>query len=155
MQEKDRKKMIALVIIGAFVTLSSAQFQPQPSGRILESPIPALCAQSKSQHYVPPLSSSHIQTVRMSRKNHVKTSKVVLNFALSYTCLLDLWTLSTFLSYKITYIKVQATLRTNYNSQRQLLFGQHVKTLSLSERFSTNQIDRDDCRNRHWNIFAE
>lgn len=39
--------MIALVLLTALVGFSSAQFQPQPSGRILESPNPALCAQSK------------------------------------------------------------------------------------------------------------
>lgn len=42
--------MIRLVYFVALVTLSSAQFQPQPSGRILESPNPALCAQSKSPY---------------------------------------------------------------------------------------------------------
>ncbi|XP_011165921.2 uncharacterized protein LOC105200189 [Solenopsis invicta] len=36
--------MIALVLLAALVTLSSAQFQAQPSGRLLEPPIPALCA---------------------------------------------------------------------------------------------------------------
>lgn len=47
--------MIPLIVyFVALVTLSTAQFQPQPSGRILESPNPALCAQSKSRfihHY--------------------------------------------------------------------------------------------------------
>ncbi|KYN34366.1 hypothetical protein ALC56_11473 [Trachymyrmex septentrionalis] len=37
--------MITFILLIALVTLSSAQFQPQPSGRILESPNPALCAQ--------------------------------------------------------------------------------------------------------------
>ncbi|XP_011336540.1 uncharacterized protein LOC105278842 isoform X1 [Ooceraea biroi] len=37
--------MLALLLFGALVALSSAQFQPQPGGRILESPIPMLCAQ--------------------------------------------------------------------------------------------------------------
>ena len=37
--------MIRFVILGSLIVLSMAQFQP--SRRILEAPIPALCAQSK------------------------------------------------------------------------------------------------------------
>jgi len=55
--------MIALVLFAALVALSSAQFQPQPSGRILESPIPALCAQSE---YLLPFSSLLIRVARIS-----------------------------------------------------------------------------------------
>jgi len=54
--------MIALVLFAALVALSSAQFQPQPSGRILESPIPALCAQSE---YLLPFSSLLIPVARI------------------------------------------------------------------------------------------
>lgn len=39
--------MLRFVILGALVAVVSAQqFQPQPTGRILEPPVPPLCAQS-------------------------------------------------------------------------------------------------------------
>ncbi|KAG7205668.1 hypothetical protein KM043_007618 [Ampulex compressa] len=38
-------KMLSVFLFGALATLTAAQFQAQPSGRILEPPIPALCAQ--------------------------------------------------------------------------------------------------------------
>lgn len=41
--------MMRLTLFGTLVVLSSAQFQP--SGRILEPPVPALCAQSKLNTY--------------------------------------------------------------------------------------------------------
>ncbi|KAK0180486.1 hypothetical protein PV327_006123 [Microctonus hyperodae] len=37
--------MLRFIIISVFVGIALAQFQPQPSGRTLEPPIPQLCAQ--------------------------------------------------------------------------------------------------------------